>query len=62
MLFIKYYYDDQIKEDNMHEACSKQWKKREVYTKFQLKNFKWSDHVEDLEIVGRLLLKCILKI
>jgi hypothetical protein len=45
----------------MNEACSKQWKRREIYT-FQLKNFTGSDQVEDLEIVGKILLKCILKI
>jgi hypothetical protein len=46
----------------MPEACSKQRKRREIYTMFRLKNFKATDHMEDLEITGRMLLKCILKI
>jgi hypothetical protein len=36
------------------------WKIREMHTKFWSQNLKGRDHVEDLDVDGRIILQCIL--
>jgi hypothetical protein len=54
-----YYWDDQIKEDEMGEACSAHGR-RERSKKVWFKSTKGRDQLEDLGIYGRIILKWIL--
>jgi hypothetical protein len=53
------FYGDQIKEDEVDDACSR---RREKHTIIWLQSLKRGDHLEDLGVDGKIILGCILKI
>jgi hypothetical protein len=59
MLYIKYYWDDQMKEGEMSGACSMHGR-NEKHNNW-LDNLKGRDHLGDLYVDGRIMLDCNLK-
>jgi hypothetical protein len=56
-LFTKHYISDQIKEDEMGEACSAHGIDEKCAEKFWLESLKGRDHTEYIGVNGRKILK-----
>jgi hypothetical protein len=61
MLFSKYYQGQQIKENEMGRACAYGGGGREMHSGFWWGILKERDHLEDLDIDGRIKLTLIIK-
>jgi hypothetical protein len=51
--FTKYYYGDQVKDDEMDSACSTDGRD-EMHRKFWTEDLKGRDHSEYLDVDGRI--------
>jgi hypothetical protein len=61
VLVSKYYSDDQIKKNEMGGSCSIHERKKEVHTGFGWGGLMEKDHLEDLSVGRRTILKRIFK-
>jgi len=59
-MITQYCSGDQIKKNEMGGACSWYGGRGEVYTGFWWRNLRERDHLEDLGVDGRIILRWIL--
>ena len=50
---------EQIKKSEMPGACDTRVGEERVFTGFLLKTLKKKDHFEELDVVGKIILKCL---
>jgi hypothetical protein len=62
LLLTKYCQGHHIKEDELGAACGTHVGGREIYAEFCWRNRSERDHVEGLDVDGRIILKWILRL